>query len=93
MEDSSITSPDKTRNYHVNLSRRLLIGGELGTSRYHMQKAATNLFYKHHEADAALYGGLGYLILIATAANHCAVYAMEMGKMAHLTRIIDEFEV
>ncbi|CAL8466425.1 g5961 [Coccomyxa elongata] len=92
VEDSSITLSDKKRDYLVHLERRLLIGGEDTSSRDLMHTAANDVYEKHKGANAALYGGLGYLILIATAANACAVYAMELGKDAPLTRIIDEFE-
>lgn len=93
MDDASITVPDKRRKYLVHLSRRLVIGGEDKPLRSLMQKAVTELLDKHKGANATLYGGLGYLILIATAAKHCAVFAMELGNDARLTPIIEEFEV
>lgn len=77
----------------VHLQRRLLIGGADKASRSLMQTAVSDLRKKYKGANAALYGGLGYLILIATAADCCAVYAMELGIDAPLTPIIDEFEV
>ena len=77
----------------VNSSRMLLIGGEDKSSCDLMRHAVSELYDKHKGANAALYGGLGYLILIATAANCAAVYAMELGRNAQLTPIIDKFEV
>ncbi len=85
--------PDKKREYLVHLSRRLVIGGEDKPLRSLMKKAVTELLDKHKGANATLYGGLGYLILIATAAKYCAVFAMELGNNARLTPIIEEFEV
>ncbi len=92
MDDASITVPDKRRDYLVHLSRRLVIGGEDRHLRSLMQKAVIELLHKHKGANATLYGGLGYLILIATAAKQCAVFAMELGDDASLTPIIEEFE-
>ncbi len=93
IEDDSIPLPDKKRDYMVNSSRMLLIGGEDISSCDLMRHAVSELYDKHKGANAALYGGLGYLILIATAAKQCAVFAMELGDDASLTPIIEEFEV
>ena len=91
--DSSITLPDKKRDYMVHLLRLLLIGGADKASRSLMQTAVSELREKHKGANAALYGGLGYIILVATAADCCAVYAMQLGRNASLTPIIPQFEV
>ncbi|BDA48582.1 probable crinkler effector protein 8 [Coccomyxa sp. Obi] len=91
--DSSISLPDNKRDYMVHLLKRMVIGGEDKVSRNLMPSAVKELRSKHKGANAALYGGLGYLILIATAGDRCAVYAMELGNDALLTPIIDEFEM
>ena len=76
--DPSITGDDNKRDHMVRLDNTQVIGGEDKANRRDIKRAAVELRSEHRGANAALYGRLGYLILIATAGNSCQVSAMEL---------------
>ncbi|KAL0023742.1 hypothetical protein WJX77_000108 [Trebouxia sp. C0004] len=65
--DDSITIADKKRDYMQFLDNVLVIGGEDKPTRSEMRVAQSELLLKHKGANAALYGDLGYIIMIVTA--------------------------
>jgi len=79
-EDSAIaiTQGDRKRDYYILVENVLLVGGaDKPISRY-MDDAVRDLEMKHKGATAAMYGGLQYIILIATAGNLCQFYALDL---------------
>lgn len=91
--DPSITGDDNKRDHMVRLDNTQVIGGEDKANRRDIKRAAVELRSEHRGANAALYGRLGYLILIATAGNSCQVSAMELVETAEPVTLILEFEV
>ena len=77
----------------VRLQNLQVIGGEDKADRRHIKRAEEELHSKHKGANAALYGSLGYLVLIATAGEACQVFAMGVAKGAALVPLVPEFEV
>ncbi len=76
-----------------HLSNVMLIAGEDKPQRHLMPQAVQDLLDKHKGADPALYGNLGYLILLATAADAVSVFALELHPNARLQPLIPEFVV
>lgn len=71
----------------------MVLGGEDKAVRSLMNIAVAELLEKHKGATAALYGNLGYIILIATAGEAVRVFALELGPEARLLLLIPEFTV
>lgn len=93
VDDDSITIADKKRDYMLYLDNALVIGGEDRPMRGEMYVAQSKLFEKHKGANAALYGDLGYIIMIATAVECAKVFALDVRQGAHLQLLVEEFEV
>ena len=91
--DDSITIPDKTCDYMQFLDNVLVIGGEDKPTRSEMRVAQSELLLKHKIANAALYGDLGYIIMIATAGECIAVFALNLCQSAQLQPLVGQFEV
>ncbi|KAK9812851.1 hypothetical protein WJX72_004697 [[Myrmecia] bisecta] len=91
--DTSITIEDNKRDFMLHLFKVLLVGGEDKAFRSDMPKARSKLETKHKGANAAVYGGLGYIVLIATAGDMCAVNAKRLAKDTQMVPIIEEFEM
>ncbi|KAK9830079.1 hypothetical protein WJX72_009646 [[Myrmecia] bisecta] len=93
VEDTSIMIEDKKRDFMLHLFKKLLVGGEDKASRRDMPTACSELESKHKGANAAVYGGLGYIVLIATAGDMCAVFAKGLAKDTQMVSIIEAFEM
>jgi hypothetical protein len=93
LKDDSISTADKRRDYMQHLNNVMLIAGEDNPQRHLMPQAVQDLLDKHKGADPALYGDLGYLILLATAADAVSVFALELHPDARLQPLIPEFVV
>ncbi len=93
VDDDSITIADKKRDYMLFLDNALVIGGEDRPMRGEMYVAQSELLEKHKGANAALYGDLGYIIMIATAGKCARVFALDVRQGAHLQLLVEEFEV
>ncbi len=91
--DDSITIADKKRDYMLFLDNILVIGGEDRPMRGEMYVAQSELFEKHKGANAALYGDLGYIIMIATAGECARLFALDVRQGAQLQPLFEEFEV
>lgn len=91
--DDSITIADKKRDYMQFLDNVLVIGGEDKPVRSEMRVAQLELFSKHKGANAALYGDLGYIIMIATAGECVTVFALDVRQGAQLQPLVEQFEV
>ncbi|DBB12481.1 TPA: hypothetical protein ACH3X3_005284 [Trebouxia sp. C0006] len=91
LKDDSISTADKRRNYMQHLNNVMLIAGEDNPQRHLMPQAVQDLLDKHKGADPALYGDLGYFILLATAADAVSVFALELHPDARLQPLIPEF--
>jgi hypothetical protein len=79
INDTSITASGNKRDYLVLMDNTLVIGGEdkAHPSAYH--ECVAELTRKHAGANAALYGELGYILLMATCGNEISVHAMPIG--------------
>ncbi len=93
LEDASITTADKRRDYMQHLDNVMLIAGEDKPQRHLMHQAVQDLLDKHKGANPALYGDLGYLILLATAADAVSVFALQLHPNARLQPLLPEFVV
>ena len=82
--DDSITIADKKRDYMQFLDNVLVIGGEDKATRSEMCVAQSELL-KYKGANAALYGDLGYIIMIATAGECVTVYALNLCKLPNFS--------
>ena len=71
----------------------LLAGGEDKPKPSDIADAENELLMKHKGANAALYGDLGYIILIATAASTCRVCALDLRDTARLVRLFPDINV
>ena len=91
--DDSITIADKKRDYMQFLDNVLVIGGEDKSMRSEMHVAQLELLSKHKGANAALYGALGYIIMIATAGECVTVFALNVRHSAQLQPLVGQFEV
>jgi len=91
--DDSITIADKKRDYMQFLDNVLVIGGEDKAVRSEMRAAQSELFLKHKGANAALYGDLEYIIMIATAGECVTVFALDVRQGAQLQPLVKLFEV
>ncbi|DBA94012.1 TPA: hypothetical protein ACH3X1_001664 [Trebouxia sp. C0004] len=91
--DDSITIADKKRDYMQFLDNILVIGGEDKPVRSEMRVAQSELFLKHKGANAALYGDLGYIIMIATAGECISVFALDVRQGAQLQPLVEQFEM
>ena len=91
--DDSITIADKKRDYMQFLDNVLVIGGEDKPTRSEMRVAQSELLLKHKGANAALYGDLGYIIMIATAGECVRVFALNIRHSAQLQPLVAQFEV
>ena len=91
--DDSITIADKERDYMQFLDNILVIGGEDKPVRGEMRVAESELFLKYKGANAALYGDLGYIIMIATAGECAKVFALNVRQGAQLQPLVEQFEV
>jgi len=91
--DDSITIADKKRDYMQFLDNVLVIGGEDKPVRGEMRVAQSELFLKHKGANAALYGDLGYIIMIATEGECVTVFALDVRQGAQLQPLVEQFEV
>ena len=80
MDDDSITVEDKKRDYMLYLDDRIIISGEDRPMRGGMYVAQSKLLEKHKGANAALYGDLGYIIMIATAGECAKVFALDVRR-------------
>ena len=58
-----------------------------------MHVAQSELFSKHKGANAALYGDLGYIMLIATAGKCATVFALDARQGTQLQPLVEQFEV
>ena len=85
--DDSITIADKKRDYMQFLDNVLVIGGEDKATRSEMRVAQSELWLKHKGANAALYGDLGYIIMIATAGECVTVFALNLRHSAQTSAI------
>ena len=91
--DDSITIADKKRDYMQFLDNVLVIGGEDKPVRNEIHVAQSELFLKHKGANAALYGDLGYIIMIATAGEWIKVFALDVRRSTQLQPLVQQFEV
>ena len=91
--DDSITIADKTRDYMQFLDNVLVIGGEDKCMRSELYEAQSELFKKHKGAKAALYGDLGYIIMIATAGECLTVFALNLRQSNQFKPLVGELEV
>lgn len=91
--DDSITIADKKRDYMQFLDNVLVIGGEDKSVRSEMRVAQSELLAKHKGANAALYGDLGYIIMIATAGECVTIFALDVRQGAKLQPLDEQFEV
>ncbi|KAL3150158.1 hypothetical protein ABBQ32_000020 [Trebouxia sp. C0010 RCD-2024] len=91
--DDSITIADKKRDYMQFLDNVLVIGGEDKATRSEMRVAQSELLLKHKGANAALYGDLGYIIMIATAGECVTVFALNLRHSAQLQPLVGQFEM
>lgn len=91
--DDSITIADKKRDYMQFLDNVLVIGGEDKPVRNEMRVAQSELLLKHKGANVALYGDLGYIIMIATAGECVTVFALDLRHSAQLQPLVGQFEV
>ena len=58
-----------------------------------MRVAQSELLLKHKGANAALYGDLGYIIMIATAGECVSVFSLNIRLSAQLQPLVAQFEV
>ena len=84
---------DKTRNYMQFLDTVLVRGGEDKPLCSDMYGAQSDLFQKHTGASAALYGDLGYIIMIATAGECIKVFPLDVCQGTHLQPLVEQVEV
>lgn len=75
------------------LDNVLVIGGEDKAVRSEMRTAQSELLLKHKGANFALYGDLGYIIVIATAGECLRVFAFNLRRSAQLQPLLEQFEV
>ena len=88
--DDSITIADKKRYYMQFLDNVLVIGGEDKLTHSEMHVAQSEL---HKGANVALYGDLGYIIMIATSGECVRAFALNIGHSAQLQPLVAQFEV
>lgn len=91
--DDTITIADKKHGYMQFLDNILVIIGEDKPVRDEMCVAQSELFLKHRGANAALYGELGYVIMIATAGECITVFALDLRQDAQPQPLVRQFEV
>ena len=91
--DSSLTTLDKVRDYMLHLDNVMLLGGVDMADDNVVYTAVHELMGKHKGIPAALYGDLGYIILIATAGNEVRVFALELDPGDQMLCLISQFSV
>ena len=92
-EHTSINSAKSKRDYLLTIANINVIGAEDKPDVVQFDEAVRNLSAKHAESNAALYGRLSYIILIATAGSYMKVFAMPIAPNADLQLIVDSMEV
>ena len=75
------------------LDNVLVIGGEDKPTCSEMHVAQSELLLKHKGANAALYGHLGYIIMIATAGECVRIFALNIRHSAQLQPLVAQFQV
>eukprot|EP00611_Tribonema_gayanum_P032692 TRINITY_DN987_c0_g1_i4.p3 TRINITY_DN987_c0_g1~~TRINITY_DN987_c0_g1_i4.p3 ORF type:complete len:165 (-),score=20.26 TRINITY_DN987_c0_g1_i4:920-1414(-) len=94
VDDSSITHESKRRDFFVLLGGLLCIGGEDKNSTDKFEVALGECEAKHKGANAAMYGSLGYILLIIMAGTDFGVYAMPVEAGASTPeRLVPRFSV
>eukprot|EP00611_Tribonema_gayanum_P023654 TRINITY_DN5017_c0_g1_i1.p1 TRINITY_DN5017_c0_g1~~TRINITY_DN5017_c0_g1_i1.p1 ORF type:complete len:591 (+),score=71.53 TRINITY_DN5017_c0_g1_i1:38-1810(+) len=76
--DTSITNKDAKADYMVLLDGVLCIGGEDKVPISQYSRAVNECGEKHKGASAAMYGRLGYILLVVVAGNKFGVHAMTL---------------
>ncbi len=92
-EHTSINSFKSKRDYLLTIANINVIGAEDKPDVVQFDQAVRDLSAKHAGSNAALYGRLSYIILIATAGPYMKVFAMPITPKAHLRLIVDRTEV
>lgn len=80
-------------NYMLTIANISVIGAEDNPDVAHFQQAVGDVRIKHAVSNAALYGRLSYIILLATAGPYMKVFGMPITPNANLQLIVDEMEV
>eukprot|EP00611_Tribonema_gayanum_P032690 TRINITY_DN987_c0_g1_i2.p1 TRINITY_DN987_c0_g1~~TRINITY_DN987_c0_g1_i2.p1 ORF type:complete len:367 (-),score=73.78 TRINITY_DN987_c0_g1_i2:165-1265(-) len=94
VDDSSITHESKRRDFFVLLGGLLCIGGEDKNSTDKFEVALGECEAKHKGANAAMYGSLGYILLIIMAGTDFGVYAMPVEAGASTPeRLVPRFSI
>ena len=94
VQDSTVTIANGRRDYLLTLDGILVVGGEDKTDARNFAQAVEDCRAKHKGANAAIYGGLQYIFLVATGGDQVGVYAMRLDE-AHgaMTEVVQPFRV
>jgi hypothetical protein len=94
VQDSTVTIQNGRRDYLLTLDGILVVGGEDKTDARNFAQAVEDCRAKHKGANAAIYGGLQYIFLVATGGDQVGVYAMRLDE-AHgaMTEVVQPFRV
>ncbi|KAG5181104.1 hypothetical protein JKP88DRAFT_246306 [Tribonema minus] len=90
--DTSITKKDAQRDYMVLLDGVLCIGGEDKVHISQYLRAVNECGEKHKGAHAAMYGRLGYILLVVVAGNKFGVHAMTLEPKSSPQMLV-EFQI
>ena len=94
MQDSTVTIANGRRDYLLTLDGILVVGGEDKTDARDFDKALDECRAKHKGANAAIYGGLQYIFLVATGGDQVGVYAMRLDEaQGALLEVVQPFRV
>jgi hypothetical protein len=92
--DTSITVEDKRRDYMVLVKEVLVVGGEDKADEGQLRSCMEDLTRKHMGSNAALYGRLTYILLVAFTGRKMSVYTMLVeGSRGDLRILVEPFDV
>ncbi|KAG5175349.1 hypothetical protein JKP88DRAFT_265861 [Tribonema minus] len=93
--DNTISVAKKKRDYMVLLDGQLCVGGEDKTNKCDFQMAVNECSKKHNGANAAVYGRLGYILLVVKAGGDFGVYALPVNAAADMSPqvVLQKFSV
>ncbi|KAK9828950.1 hypothetical protein WJX72_002982 [[Myrmecia] bisecta] len=92
-EHTSINSKKSKRDHLLTIANINIIGAEDKPNVAQFPEAEKDLQEKHAGSNAALYGRLTYIILLATAGPFMKVFAMPNMPNAEMLLIVDKMEV
>ena len=86
-EGKSITIDQQKRDWLVHLDNVLVIAREDKPYRFQMTMAEGEQRDKHKATNAALYGKLGFSLLLASAGDHVKVFAKGLMRLSTCKRL------